>query len=162
MTFDFNIKYVSGKSIPHVDACTRLLFDGDDNESSKENLGHEIHWTGESTLPWSLIKDKTLRDRLLLGIMERIQNNNWSGCSPAERPFKSNRSCLSVEDSVICLGERLVVPASLQSRVLKLPHDVTHLGVAATRNKLKFSAWWPGFCQDVESFIGGCYTLSLS
>ena len=75
MAFEFEIQYTSGKSIPHVDALTRLRFASEDNESD-EGLVNEIHWAGESALPWNLVKIETLQDRLLVGIIKRIHPQN--------------------------------------------------------------------------------------
>ena len=97
-----------------------------------------------------------MRDRLSQDILERIQSGNWTNCSPAERPYKMNRTHLMVDDSVLCCGECIVIPPTLRHRVLQMSHDETHSGVAATRNQLKLSAWWPGYCEDVETFVARC------
>ena len=63
---------------------------------------------------------------------------------------------LMVDDAVICLGECVVIRPILRSQVLQNIHDETHLGIAATRNRLKVAAWWPGYCHDVENYVLRC------
>ena len=83
MTFDFtfDIAYIKGNSIPHVDALSRLNYDDNSQTVIMKN------------------------DRLLQDITQCIQSNNWSGCSPAEWPYKMNRTHLMIEDSIIYCGE---------------------------------------------------------
>uniref|UniRef100_A0A1I8JIX7 peptidylprolyl isomerase n=1 Tax=Macrostomum lignano TaxID=282301 RepID=A0A1I8JIX7_9PLAT len=99
------------------------------------------------------------RDRLLLDVMKRVAVNRWSNCSPAERPFKAIRHALTTDDGVLCYGDRPVIPAVLRQGVLGIVHD-THQGSGSTRARLQNSAWWPGYCSDVEAYVRGCPTCS--
>ncbi len=153
MAFDFDIIYVKGSNIPHADALTRLRFADNSHDWISEK---SIHWTAEETIPWKILQEETARDRLLQDIIKRIQSGRWSNCSQAERPYKMNKHRLMIDDSVICCGECVVVPQLLRRQVLQNMHNETHLGIAATRNRLKLSAWWPGYCQDVENYVSQC------
>ena len=74
----------------------------------------------------------------------------------AERPFKSVRQRLTVEDGVVCLGDLVVPPAVLRPQILRAVHNDTHCGALATRHRLKREVWWPGHCEDVERFVRQC------
>ena len=156
MTFDFDGIYVKGNSIPHVYALSRLNYSSDFPTSEISAIEKPAHWVTEEIISWGEIQNATRRDRLLLDIIKRILFGNWSNYSMAERPNKMNRTRLMVEDSVIRCGECIAIPPLLRQPVLQMVHNETHCGVAATRNQLKLSAWWPGYCQDVETFISRC------
>ena len=111
-------------------------------------------------ITWEQLRTETQRERLLGDIMRRIATNRWSNCSPAERPFKAIRQALMIEEGVLCYGDRPVIPSSLRPRVLALVHSDTHLGSTSTRNRLQTCTWWPGYCADVEAFVGSCSTCS--
>ncbi|PAA93146.1 hypothetical protein BOX15_Mlig023152g1 [Macrostomum lignano] len=159
MAFDYDIVYTKGESIPQVDALSRLDFEGDSDTELTERPESIIHWTGEAVIPWQELKSETQRDRLLLDVMKRVAVNRWSNCSPAERPFKAIRHALTTDDGVLCYGDRPVIPAVLLQGVLGIVHD-THQGSGSTRARLQNSAWWPGYCSDVEAYVRGCPTCS--
>jgi hypothetical protein len=162
MAFDFAIEYVRGADIPHVDALSRLDFANtqDGQLEAGNQREHLVHWAGESVISWNELAEETRRDRLLMDVTRRITGNRWAGCSPAERPFKAIRHSLTVDDSVVCYGDRPVIPASLRSRVLELTHNGTHPGATSTRALVRNSVWWPGYCGDVEGFVRACHTCA--
>lgn len=47
MGFDFNIEYVKGNSVPHMNALSRLRFCKDPKENIKETFENTVlHWVG--------------------------------------------------------------------------------------------------------------------
>ena len=55
--------------------------------------------------------------------------------------------------------EVLVVPASLQSNILSLGHEIPsagHQSVDRTLSRLKPRYYWMGMNRDVESFVRAC------
>ena len=67
---------------------------------------------------------------------------------------------LSVKNSVITKGTKLVIPECLQPPILKLAHE-SHQGVAKAKQLLREKAWWPGIDNDVETMIQNCHTCQL-
>ena len=152
--FDFDIAYVRGNTIPHVDALSRLQFE--DEEECDAVDDSFVHWTETDTLKLSEIQQATEMDPVLKSVMRRIKTNVWSNCSVAERPYKSVRQQLTVDNNVLCRGDQVVLPAALRNQAIRAAHDDTHSGALATRNRLKREAWWPGHCEDIERFVRMC------
>lgn len=149
--FDFDIAYMRGNTIPRVDALSRLQFvDEEDCDGADESF---VHWMETDALKLNEIQQATEMDPVLQTIMRRIRTNVWSNCSKAERPFKSVRLQLTVENNVVCRGDLVVLPAALRNQVIRAAHDETHSGALATRNRQKREAWWPGHCEDIERFM---------
>lgn len=152
--FSYQINYAKGETIPHVDALSRLKFSSSDEFNPEKD--QFIHFTETDVLNMNEIQQETMKDDVIVKIMERIRRNNWSNCSVTERPFKSNRQKLSVESGVLCASDLIVPPLSLRNKFISAVHDDIHPGVIATRNRLRLEAWWPGYCADVEQFVARC------
>jgi hypothetical protein len=67
---------------------------------------------------------------------------------------------LSVKNSIILKGTKLVIPKCLQPRILKLAHE-SHQGVDKTKQFLREKVWWPGIDKDVETMIQNCHACQL-
>ena len=135
---------------------SRLKFEDDEQDQADGAIESFAHWTETDALKLSEIQQATLSDPVLRDIKRRIKDNVWSGCSMAERPYKSVRQRLTVENEVVCLGDLIVSPAALRSPLLEAVHSDTHCSALATRNRLKREAWWPGHCEDVERYVSQC------
>ncbi len=64
---------------------------------------------------------------------------------------------LHVIDGVIYHGKRLIVPESLQRRVIKLGHE-GHQGISKTKSFIRQFCWFPGLDAKVERQIKECLT----
>ena len=157
MAFDFDIEYVKGSSIPHVDALSRLRFNKESKDKSEEEFEDTfLHWVETDVLSLNKIAEETKNDPILSRIKSRISKNVWGNCSIAERPFKEIKHKLTVENGVICNGDLIVPPETQRKIIIKSVHDDVHCGIAATQKRLKLEAWWPRFTKDVEEYIKRC------
>ena len=113
-------------AIPHVHALSRLQFEDEDKGDTMDESF--VHWTETDTLKLLEIQRATEVDPVLKSIKQRIKSNVLSNCSMAERPYKSVRQQLTVENNVICRGDLVVLPAVLLNQVLQAAHNDTHCG----------------------------------
>ena len=155
VAFDYDIQYVKGESIPHIDALLRLDF-SEDHGSMAEDAhpnGEEsfMHWVDTDVVSKEELRPETKRDRLLAGILDRISSN----CSVAECPFTVCQS-FTCDFGVLYKGDLLVPPATLRERILKAVHSDVHEGTTTIWNRLKLEAWWPGYCDAVERMVKQC------
>jgi hypothetical protein len=60
MAYDYDIQYVKGKDIPHVDAMSRLNFVFDENETIEESVDEGICWTDECGGTWKELVQETM------------------------------------------------------------------------------------------------------
>ena len=72
MAFNFDIVYVKGRTIPYVDARSRLTFV---NEQKEINVDTEeiLYWVETDALPIGRLKEETLQDPVLSRISDRIK-----------------------------------------------------------------------------------------
>ena len=92
---------------------------------------------------------------MLQGIIKRITNNRWQNVSSAEIAYKKNKEALSIENGVVVLGTRAVIPDMLKKKLLHAAHD-SHFGMSTTKISLQRNVWWPGMDRDVEEFVRNC------
>ena len=105
MAFDFDIEYVKGHTIPHVDALSRLRFYREDKDKNDEEFEDTfLHLIETDIISVDKMATETTNDPVLNRIVLRIKENRWGNCSMAERPFKEIRYKLTIENGVICNG----------------------------------------------------------
>ncbi|XP_023806938.1 uncharacterized protein K02A2.6-like [Oryzias latipes] len=75
--------------------------------------------------------------------------------SPVLQPYFKIRHELSVQDSLVFRGSRLVVPISLRSTLVALAHE-GHQGVVRTKQRLRDLYWFPGMDALVLSQVTEC------
>ncbi|KAJ8277531.1 hypothetical protein GJAV_G00076230 [Gymnothorax javanicus] len=81
--------------------------------------------------------------------------NHDSSMLDEVRPFFGFRDELTVDDNVIVIGSRAVIPASLHSEYLKVLHK-GHPGIDATKSKARESVFWSSLNEDIENIIKAC------
>jgi hypothetical protein len=62
--------------------------------------------------------------------------------SPEVRPFYGMRDEICLENGVLMMGHRIVLPKSLQLNVLEEIH-ASHLGINKTKRIARSYIWWP-------------------
>ena len=62
---------------------------------------------------------------------------------------------LFIDDNILYLNERIVVPLGVRSEVLKQLH-VSHLGIEKTKSRPRTIVYWPRIDEDIENMINRC------
>ncbi|GFX83694.1 retrovirus-related Pol polyprotein from transposon opus [Trichonephila clavipes] len=89
----------------------------------------------------------------------------WSLAEKQKNSVKIHNGILT-HSEYIC-GEKIdqvVLPQCKIEEVLKMAHDVLlvgHLGEQKTRQRIKYSIYWPTIKQDVERFCESCKICQL-
>ncbi|XP_055615386.1 uncharacterized protein K02A2.6-like [Toxorhynchites rutilus septentrionalis] len=88
----------------------------------------------------------TVSDPILAEVNEALQTGRWNDAIKKFTPFKDELYCCR---ELLLRGERLIVPNSLQKRVLRLAH-IGHPGIERSKQRLRSKVWWPTMDRDVE------------
>ncbi|CDW61234.1 zf-H2C2 and rve domain containing protein [Trichuris trichiura] len=71
-------------------------------------------------------------------------------------PFFRVRYELATQNDCVIRGtHRIVLPETLQARLVSLAHE-NHQGIVRTKMRLRELYWWPGMDSQVEAFIKHC------
>ena len=73
MSFDFDIDYVKGNSIPHVDALSRLRFYKGSKDKTEEFGDTFLHWIETDVLSFDRMAAETRHDPVQSRIISRIR-----------------------------------------------------------------------------------------
>ncbi|KAJ1192533.1 hypothetical protein NDU88_001840 [Pleurodeles waltl] len=76
-------------------------------------------------------------------------------------PYKKVEEELCIVGNIVRRGNLLIVPVSLQMRVLELAHK-GHLGIRAMKCRVRENFWWPGVDRAIERYVRECCMCVLS
>lgn len=66
---------------------------------------------------------------------------------------------LTIEQTVLMRGHRVIIPKILQNKVLAMLHQ-NHMGIVKTKKLARSYVWWPKMDHDIESVIKSCKSCS--
>ncbi|KAK3924216.1 hypothetical protein KUF71_002487 [Frankliniella fusca] len=75
------------------------------------------------------------------------------------RPYWSHKVSLHVENGILLLDSRIVVPLALRSIMLEKLH-AGHSGVPKTVSRAQQSLYWPNYRTDIANFVDSCETCN--
>ena len=88
IAFDFDIEYVKGNSIPHVDSLLRLRLKDKREEEFEDTF---LHWVKTDVLSLDRMAVETRHDPVLSRITSRIRKNVSENCSRVKITYKEIR-----------------------------------------------------------------------
>ena len=81
--------------------------------------------------------------------------NDRNKVIPEDRPYWQVRNDLFLEDGLIIMECRVVVPVKLREKVPRSLHTA-HLGVEKTKARARQTVYWPGLRKDIVQFLSQC------
>ncbi|KAF7651388.1 hypothetical protein LDENG_00111630 [Lucifuga dentata] len=94
----------------------------------------------------------------LCGLLTSRWPTSAKSLDPNLQPFFKLRHELSLQGNCVVRGtHRLLVPDSLQQKLISLAHD-TYQGIVRSKQRLREAYWWPGMDAQVEAAIKVCVT----
>ena len=161
----FNVKfsYVQGSSNFLADALSRNPLPSlSDDIPEEENAEWTVCFIAKS-LPINLrqVAEATAIDPLLQSVLVATQSG-WS--SHKIQPFYNFRDEITVKESnglkLLFKGNRLIMPSSLVQDFLTQIHE-GHIGLTKMKDIVRSTAYWQGYCADVENFVKRCSACSM-
>ncbi|XP_055633543.1 uncharacterized protein K02A2.6-like [Toxorhynchites rutilus septentrionalis] len=166
--YDFNIEYVSTQDFGYADVLSRLISNHpkpdeeaviamvrveDDVSSCFHDSIQNLPVTHES------LKIATKKDAVLQKVISYAQGSWPLRCEGIEdvevRSFFSRRGSYSVIDDCIMMADRIVVPKSLQKRILKQVHQ-GHPGIERAKAIARGIVFWPTIDEDITNYVRRC------
>ncbi|XP_057332043.1 uncharacterized protein K02A2.6-like [Microplitis mediator] len=135
LAYDFQIKHISGKDNLVADFLSRLP-DRTQQDSEVDDVENEYSYfnfivDNSQIIDVSVLKIATEADEILLQLE------------------------LSIENSCVMWGHRVVVPEKLRNKILKMLHE-THSGIVKMKSIARSYIWWPGIDNDIEKLSNSC------
>ena len=162
--YEFTVKYLRGAGNP-ADYMSRHPVGCGSTRHSKvaeEYLSFIVENTTPKAMTIQEIAEETARDTVLQEVISRVVTGRWSNMemeSPGSQAFTRVRDELTVAPteggSVLLHLTRLVIPESLQQKVVNLAHE-GHMGMTKTKQLLREKVWFPGINDIVEATCKNC------
>ena len=94
----------------------------------------------------------------------RILSGDWDKHKkdPDVAPFNEIHQEVSIVDDLIFRTNRIVIPTSLQRKVIKAAHQLGHPGMMKTKKALGEKYWFPTMNSMVEQIITECYECQVT
>ncbi len=160
--YTFTVTYLPGR-LNAADILSRTPLHDTDNITSDMTENY-VNYVTICSLPVALtldeVKQASERDQTLTKVRTCIETDRWEK-SDIIRPYFQVRCDLTVKDSVIMKGSKLVIPSSLQKQILELGHE-SHMGVLKTKRLLRQKVWFPGIDKQVEDMIQSCHACQMA
>ena len=135
--YNCDIKYIPGKEMVTADALSRLSpLDEFEVPDMKVKVHHLIRITPAKMQE---LKDETTKDQTLQLLSRQVMQSwpdNVKKVDPAVKPYWSLKDDISVENGLVLLGSRLIVPESLCGNILQQIHE-GHLGIEKCKLRAK-------------------------
>ena len=154
MGYDFKIVRVSSEQNAAADFLSRSGCKSAEAETFDINA---VHYIGA---PPPIDKRRVLKaskqDPLLCELFN-CTRNGWSdkSCRGRLNSYAPFRFELSIHESLLYRGQRLVVPQSLQKQVISALHE-GHPGAAAMKAIARQCVWWLGIDKHIDSAARSC------
>ena len=128
-----------------------------------EQVIHQVI-EAENAVILSNIVNKTHKDKILLDVIDRIQNNGWENYKrrPEILPFSMVRDGLSVCEGLLLRENQIVMPERLQRGLVKTAHNLGHFGKTRTKQMLRSKYWFPAMNAMVEELIDRCVNCQIT
>lgn len=159
LQYNFTVNYIPGKNNYVADALSRVPQENSDSHFELFAVSLDQN-SLNSKVPVTLseLKIETQNDDALQILIPFI-SQGWPSKidllpTPIRR-FWNVRTELSFIDGVILRGDKYVIPAALQDRLVKFAHE-GHMGISKCKTRLREYYWWPNLNQSVESQIRRC------
>lgn len=159
LKYILNVVYVPGKDLHFADMLSRssLKSTGEVDLEMFEMVHLVTKYLPVSKQRRNEFRSETTKDKTLMKIYDYYYKG-WPKASaiPVEcRPYYSLKDSIYVEAGIIFLDNKIIVPISLQSRMIELLHK-GHIGISKTINRARTLFYWPSLSYDIKMHIKQC------
>jgi len=162
--YDFSVEYIKGTENPAdflsrnpvVETIQERIINNKMCKSIEAKVLQIVIDAAPPILSLKLIKTETEKCKILQEVIAHVTNGTpQNQMSPIVKPFQEILEQLMIFDGIISIENKIVIPASLQTMIIKHAH-IGHQGVTKTTNLLKLHAWFPRLKALVEQLVKSC------
>ena len=153
--YQYDVEYKRSKDHSNADGLSRLPVPPQaDMEDGNEVF--RVSFTDSLPVTAAEIASETAKDPLLSKVYYYTMKG-WLQQTFSEemRPFYQRKEQLATDQGCLLWGMRVIVPAKLQSRLLKELY-FTHPGVVKMKLLARSYMWWYKIDQDIEEMVRAC------
>ena len=161
--YSFKAKWVPGKDHSIADALSRApVFPADDGEESFEDIDDNMCLRVAEDPRMQVLFDAAAEDNNYKQVVSALREGKNVQKLPTTHPAQSYANVWTelsllddMEDTLMAVGDRVVVPHHARAKVLELLH-LPHSGLVKTKKAAQQLYYWPGINNSIKQLIGSC------
>ncbi|XP_063441937.1 uncharacterized protein K02A2.6-like [Mytilus trossulus] len=161
--YDKILQYRPGKEMYLADTLSRAYLKETSDSSNTTDEIESINMIDELPISEeriSELQEHTRKDQQMQELKEVIQegwpSNKWNVPSNVSIYFDI-RDELTLQNGLLFKGERVIIPKSLRTVMIKKIHS-SHIGIEGCLRRARESLYWPGMNAEVKDYIQRCET----
>ena len=154
--YDITVSYRRGKDMELPDTLSRAQLTDNTPETAGLECVSMLNFVSVSDQKYAELQERTKEELSLLQqtIQQGWPDNRREVPAPVQ-PYWDSRSQLAVSDGIVFKGLHIVVPPTMQRRMLELIHQ-SHLGIVKSKQRAREVLYWPGMSAEIENMIRNC------
>lgn len=152
--YQYVIEHRPGKLINHADALSRLPLP-ENNDIKHVSLGIKCLANAPSIVNLDLVRSHQKSDELLSKIYKFVQHGWPNQVEPCLKPYSTLKSHFGIDDGVLYFDDRVAIPESLKSAVIRQLHS-NHDGIVRMKMLGRSYVWWKHLDKDLNNVVQQC------
>lgn len=153
--YNYDIEFRPTTTHCNADALSRLPLPDDCQQRPSETSMYHVRQIEALPITSQAIRTATQRDPTLSKVKTHILKG-WPENIPKEiQVYHNKKAELSVEQGCLLWGGRVIIPQSLQQKILSDLHR-EHLGISKMKALARSHVWWTGLDHDLEVLVKNC------
>ena len=154
--YSYEIEYRPTGAHANADSLSRLpLKTNEPDVTSDEPAVFNISQIEHLPVTTKQLQAATRRDPILSKVLRCVKSGWPKHCETELRPYWFRRFELTVEGGCLLWGIRVLVPRTLQGRLLNELHQ-DHPGITRMKSVARSYMWWPGLDKAIENLAKSC------
>ena len=154
--YDYEVVFKPTQVHCNADGLSRLPLPAEDPASNSEEVSvFNVAQVQALPVTFQQIRSATRRDPVLSKVTTYARTG-WPDKVPEVfKPYHSRQHEIGLESGCLMWGIRVIVPRSLQRRVLESLHEA-HPGATRMKAVARSYLWWSGLDKDIEDQAKAC------
>ena len=158
--YQFEPQYISSKMNVITDALSRVTqLDFEDHDVDKKVLAvNVLSYTAIEEREKTELLNETDKDAELQAL-KMVISKGWpkkrSNLAPNLQPYWNYRDELTIEDSILMKGQKIIIPTSLKQQYISKIH-AGHTGIGSCLKKAREVIFWVNYSKDIQEAVEKC------
>ncbi|XP_058457000.1 uncharacterized protein K02A2.6-like [Malaya genurostris] len=153
--YDYDIVYRPSAKMANADFCSRFPLKDEVPTNIENTVIKSINFDSAFPLNSKDLAKETKNDKILQQVLFFLKRGWPERMEKCFKDIYSQHHDLEEVDGCLLFQDRVIIPESLKSLMLKLLHT-NHIGIVKMKQQARRCVYWFGINRDIENFVGNC------